>query len=327
MGWNTERAQASPIFEPLRVHGGAVFDTAWPGLDGFQRLLDARDPPVRVASGRPLAIVRQSPKPLVFEDKYEARIYLRGELQVRRDHWHDYFNLLVWLAFPRSKAALNARHFAALKAQAAAGAPNRGPAQDALTLFDEGGVVVASSDEALLDLLREWRWKELFWEGRSRLAARMQFMLFGHAVYEKALQPFLGRVEALSRGPVIRGCDGGGAHEPTGSLDALQPTPGSHLPPQRQALLRRPSATSRGILLKVEAELLAAPLRERLAEIDARLAAHLSDPERLNATRELAVVPILGVPGWHPGNASEGFYDDKDYFRPGRRNPHPDPPP
>ena len=270
MGWDTERAQASPIFEPLRVHGGAVFDTAWPGLDDFQRLLDARDPPVRVASGRPLAIVRQSPKPLVFEDKYEARIYLRGELQVRRDHWHDYFNLLVWLAFPRSKAALNARHFAALKAQAAAGAPNRGPAQDALTLFDEGGVVVASSDEGLLDLLRDWRWKELFWAGRARLAARMQFMLFGHAVYEKALQPFLG-------------------------------------------------ITSRGILLKVEADLLAAPLRERLAEIDARLSAHLSDPERLQATRELAVVPILGVPGWHADNEEESFYDNTDYFRPARR--------
>jgi hypothetical protein len=270
MGWDTEQAQASPLFEPLRVHGGAVFDTAWPGLDDFQRLLDGRDPPVRVASGRPLTLVRQSPKPLVFEDKYEARTYLRGELQVRRDHWHDTLNVLVWLAFPRSKAALNARHFAALKAQAAAGARNRGPTQDALTLFDEGGVVVASSDDGLLELLREWRWKELFWENRARLQARMHFALFGHAIYEKALRPFMG-------------------------------------------------ITGRGILLEVEPELLSAPPRERLAEFDARLAAHLSDPDRLKATRELAVVPVLGVPGWHADNENEAFYDNTDYFRPARR--------
>lgn len=269
MGWDTEQAQASPAFEPLRVHGGAVFDTAWPGLDDFQRLLDARDPPVRVAGGRPLRIVRQGPKPVVLEDKYEARIHLRGELQVRKDHWHDYFNVLVWLAFPRSKAALNARHFAALREQQAAGAPNRGPAQDALTLFDEGGVVVASDDEELLGLLQEWRWKELFWANRARLQARMRFVLFGHALYEKALRPFAG-------------------------------------------------ITGRGIVLKTEPELLVAPLPERLAELDARLAAHLADPGRLLATRELAVVPILGVPGWSANNERESYYDDTDYFRPGR---------
>jgi hypothetical protein len=25
------------------------------------------------------------------------------------------------------------------------------------------------------------------------------------------------------------------------------------------------------------------------------------------------------VPGWHPGNDREEFYDDTDYFRPARR--------
>jgi hypothetical protein len=269
MGWDTERAQASPIFEPLRVHGGAVFDTAWPGLEDFQRLLDARDPPVRVSSGLPLRFVPQGRKPNAFQEKYEPRIYLKGELQVRRDHWHDTFNALVWLAFPLAKAALNARQYSALEAQRAAGAPNRGPAQDALTLFDEGGVVVASSDDGLLELLRGWRWKELFWANRARFKARMHFALFGHAIHEKALRPFLG-------------------------------------------------ITARGILLSVEPELLSAPPRERLAELDARLAAHLSDPGRMLATRELAVVPILGVPGWCADNENEAFYDNTDYFRSGR---------
>jgi hypothetical protein len=270
MGWDTDKAQASPLFETLRIHGGAVFGASCPGLEDFQRLLDAREPSVCVSSGKPLRIVRQGPRPLVLEDKYEARTYLHGEVQVRENNLHDTFNVLVWLAFPRAKAALNARHFAALKEQAATGVANRGPAQDALTLLDEGGVVVASSDEELLALLREWRWKDLFWENRARVAARMRFVLFGHAVYEKALEPFLGII-------------------------------------------------GRGILLKVDSELLAAPPRERLAELDARLAAHIADPGRILGTRELAVVPILGVPGWYLGNDDPAFYDNTAYFRPARR--------
>jgi hypothetical protein len=275
MNWNIEHTRNSPIFEPLRVHGGTLFDAALdrapPNLDGLQRLLDARDPPVRVASGERLRVVPQGRKPAVFEDKYEARIYLKGELQVRPQSAHDTLNLLVWLAFPHAKAALNARHFAALREQSATGAANRGPAQDALTLFDEGGVVVASSDPEPLALLREWRWKSLFWTNRARLAAHMQFLLFGHAVYEKAMQPF-------------------------------------------------PGIIGRGIVLEVEPALLAAPLRDRLGEIDARLAAHIGDAGRILTTRELDVVPILGVPGWYPANEEGAFYDNTDYFRPARRD-------
>jgi len=158
----------------------------------------------------------------------------------------------------------------------------------------------------------------LFWRNRARLQAKMRLVTFGHALYEKALRPFIGRVEAWSRGPVFRGCDGGGAHEPMGLPDAFQPTPGSHLPPPRQALLRRPSATGRGILLKSEPGLHALPLQEQLAVMDTRVAARLSGPASLSATRELAVVPVLGVPGWCADNESEAFYDDLDYFRPGR---------
>ena len=33
---------------------------------------------------------------------------------------------------------------------------------------------------------------------------------------------------------------------------------------------------------------------------------------------ELAPLPVLGVPGWWPDNEAQGFYDNSDYFRPGR---------
>ena len=267
--WNPDFLSRSPMFDPLRVHAPAAFGDDWPSPADLQRLLEQRGPRVRNASGTPLRLVAQGRRPRTLEERYEARMFLRGELQVRERNWHDLLNVLVWLAFPRAKAALNARHYAALAAQRAARAPNRGPAQDALTLFDEGGVIVTSGDDELIDCLRGWRWKELFWARRARLPARMRFHLFGHALYEKALQPFIG-------------------------------------------------ITGRGIVIKAGAGLPGAPLAEQLAVLDAALAAHLSDPATLAATRELEIVPVLGVPGWCRDNEREAYYDNTDYFRPAR---------
>ena len=33
---------------------------------------------------------------------------------------------------------------------------------------------------------------------------------------------------------------------------------------------------------------------------------------------ELAPLPVLGVPGWWAANEAASFYDNRDYFRPGR---------
>lgn len=269
MEWDPGFLARSPMFEPLRALGAALAGPDWPTRQALQDLLARREEPVMTRSGLPVHLVPAGGRKRSFEERYEARIHLRGEMVFRDRNWHDLLNVLVWLTFPRAKAALNARHFEALVAQHAAGAANRGPAQDALTLFDEGGVIVASRDKKLLGLLAEWRWKELFWSNRAQLPARMRFFLFGHALYEKALRPFLG-------------------------------------------------ITGRGVLLDVEPELLAGPPGRALSEIDSRLAAILSDSRNLAAARELAVVPILGMPGWHPDNEREGFYDDQDYFRPGR---------
>ena len=70
-------------------------------------------------------------------------------------------------------------------------------------MFDEGGVVVMSAQPALARLLREHAWKMLFWEQRAALAGALGFFVFGHALYEKALQPYTGMT---GRG-VIMACD------------------------------------------------------------------------------------------------------------------------
>jgi len=270
MDWDPDFLSRSPMFEPLHALGGVLARPDWPARAVLQNLLERGGNPVMTCSGLPLRLVPAGGRMRSFEERYEARIHLRGEMIFRECNWHDLLNVMAWLTFPRAKAALNARHYAALRAQYAAGAANRGPAQDALTLFDEGGVIVASCDDQLLRKLREYRWKELFWHSRDETRSRMRFMLFGHALYEKALRPFVG-------------------------------------------------VTGRGVLLKTEPGLLAAPAAAQLAALDARIAHHISDPRHLAATRELAVVPVLGVPGWWPGNERESYYDNTDYFRPGRR--------
>lgn len=267
MDWDPNFFARSPMFEPLDAHRSAVWPGQWPGLTLLQGLLERRVPPVRTASGMPLRLVPQVDERGRAHLRYEERVYCRGELQVRANNWHDLFNVLVWATFPLAKAALNARHYAAMSRRGPADSSNRGPVEDALTLFDEGGVIVAATSRELLDLLRAHGWKELFWHRRGAVVREMRFYLFGHALYEKALRPFTG-------------------------------------------------ITGRGICFDVGENFMQAPVAERLAELDGRVAAHIGAPERLSATGDLVRVPILGVPGWCADNATGCYYDNKDYFRP-----------
>ncbi len=68
----------------------------------------------------------------------------------------------------------------------------RGAERDALTHFDECGIVVLSSQPELLDLLRDFKWKALFAERRADVMRAMRFVVFGHATYEGLLKPFRG---------------------------------------------------------------------------------------------------------------------------------------
>ncbi|HZF20231.1 MAG TPA: DUF3025 domain-containing protein [Burkholderiales bacterium] len=141
-----------------------------------------------VVSGGGAAIRFVPPAPVKeAAARYEVRIFETGEVQTRPGNWHDLFNALVWLAFPQTKAIINRHHRDEIAARR--GDPRRGTARDVLTLFDEGGVVVASANAELSELLRAFSWKELFWTRREEVRRLMRFHVFGHAIYEKALAP------------------------------------------------------------------------------------------------------------------------------------------
>ena len=69
------------------------------------------------------------------------------------------------------------------------------------------------------------------------------------------------------------------------------------------------------------------PAAPSIAELDAWVAADLSASKL--STKPFLPLPVLGVPGWWPGNKDLSFYDDRSVFRapPGdaknRANPHP----
>lgn len=68
----------------------------------------------------------------------------------------------------------------------------RSQIENMLSLFDEGGTVIVSSDESLLQLIRDFQWKQLFWNRRDELAEKLQCITYGHAMYEKGLMPYVG---------------------------------------------------------------------------------------------------------------------------------------
>ncbi|MBC7944437.1 MAG: DUF3025 domain-containing protein [Burkholderiales bacterium] len=185
--WLPDRVTGPPMFAPLAEFAGLLPGDRWPHVEQLSGLAARRA--ITVRSGKRLRFVAQDAE---AARPYEARIFAHGEVQTRTENWHDLFNALVWLAFPEIKAVLNARHHAELQARVAHESRNRGPLRDALTLFDESGVIVACANPELARLLHEFRWKELFWARRAETVADVRFFVFGHALYEKALAPYPG---------------------------------------------------------------------------------------------------------------------------------------
>lgn len=126
--------------------------------------------------------------PAPSDPYYEVHLFETGEVHTRVGNRHDFFNALCWLAFPRTKARINALHAAQIPREGG----RRGRLRDLLTILDEGGALVACADPALAALVREFRWKELFWERRERVRAAMRILVLGHATLEQALAPWPG---------------------------------------------------------------------------------------------------------------------------------------
>ena len=191
MDWVEAAGQLrAAIYAPLWPAIARLPVDRWPGHADLTALAGE----VRNARGLPVRFVAPRGPAQRERPHYEAHIAATGEVETRSESWHDLFNALAWITFPRTKAAINAQHAAILEAGGEKEARHRSPARDALTLFDEGGVIVASTSPGMHRLIVDFRWKELFWERRAELYATTRFFTFGHACYEQALAPYVGMV-------------------------------------------------------------------------------------------------------------------------------------
>ncbi len=195
MNWQPNTLLKNPIFAPLYALISVLPNDKFPTLIELNAVLAERSAATTalcVAAGHALRFVPQQAGKLGFEAQYEPRCYLTGEVQTRENNWHDLLNALVWLTFPRTKAAINARHFAVLQTEQVAGKSQRGAIRDSNTLLDESGVIVACANPELAALLRNFQWHELFWQQRAAVQNELGFYVFGHGLYEKAMQPYIG---------------------------------------------------------------------------------------------------------------------------------------
>ncbi|QFZ81721.1 DUF3025 domain-containing protein [Variovorax paradoxus] len=168
-------AWAAPWLAPYRDPGEAVAQAVAQGGTVAAALQAAKPPAVP-------GFVTQDALP--EGQAYEAHIF-RTRTVPTRDNLHDFFNGLVWLAFPETKRRLNELQAAEI-ARAGVGA-TRGPLRDALTLFDENGAVL-DAPPALWDALIARDWQTLFVTQRS-LWHEARLLLFGHALLEKLVTP------------------------------------------------------------------------------------------------------------------------------------------
>jgi hypothetical protein len=121
-------------------------------IDRLNVLAQEADPAPSSATGAEIRFVA-SRQPMSGLG-YEERILATGAVATRPDAAHDVMNALCWVAFPQAKRACNALHIA----YANAAGNGRGTKRDALTLFDESGVIALCADPPLAAMLHSHRW-------------------------------------------------------------------------------------------------------------------------------------------------------------------------
>lgn len=222
-------------------------------------------------------------------EAYERFIAATGNIPTR-NNLHDLFNGSIWLTFPKTKALLNYHHIGEIAKQGIG--ESRGRVRDTITVFDENGAILVTSQPSIGEALIDFNWQACLVSSRDKwddLAQQPQqpqqlqrsqqqkpnaqaaVYIFGHALLEQLLQP-------------------------------------------RKALC------AHSVVINVTAEFFTLALAARIRYLDIKLAEHMHALlSQENVTpRQLAPLPILGIPHFWPANSDPSFYDDNYVFRSGR---------
>jgi len=181
VAWYSGIRLETPCWEDYRAYVTRMGDAGFPDCARLNALLG---PDAVNGAGQPVRFV---PSGTLDDTPYEQQVWKSGLIATRPGSWHDLFNALVWVRFPRIKSAMNALHHQEI---AASGDARRGPVRDALTLFDECGAIVFSADAQLLGKLAQRSWHDVFVRDSARWESATGLCVCGHAMLEKCLSPY-----------------------------------------------------------------------------------------------------------------------------------------
>jgi len=181
--WDTSVFNDSKIIKQIQTYTDLFKHlTEWPDISVYTAIFKKYNHNIKP--------VEQSTVINSFEEQYEPRVFLKGELQTRTQNWHDFFNAIIWLKFPETKKTLNTLHFKQAK-QRLKGS-NRSTLENRITQFDECGAIVITNNKKLLELIKNHQWQELFLNNKTEFEENIKCVIFGHAIFEKSLNPYIG---------------------------------------------------------------------------------------------------------------------------------------
>lgn len=176
--WNPYFYKHFPGFNcilPLWKRLEAYFPYSWPQVEDYNAIAKAQ-------RNRISFVVQHT------QSRYEWEIYHHRRVMTREFHWHDFFNNLTWLSFPKLKWSITKRVCEEFSSDSV---KQRNKRQNLLAHFDECGVVICSDKRSILEDIEDFRWKKVFFETPA-LARHCLPVIVGHGMLEKALSPYIG---------------------------------------------------------------------------------------------------------------------------------------
>ncbi len=168
-----------PVFQTLASqHLALCVQSDWPKVD----ILNQQWRSLKNSQGHSIQFVAQEALTDILH--YEQRIFNQGVVATRSKNWHDLFNAMIWMRYPKIKLALNTRQVEDLNIAG----KQRTRSQCAMTHFDEAGAIIRLSDALMLAAWNEHDWVTFFthWP-RVMQTGGIQLWLFGHSIYEHGL--------------------------------------------------------------------------------------------------------------------------------------------
>ncbi len=217
---------------------------------------------------------------------YEQIIFEEHTIPTRKGSWHDFFNGIIWLQFPRTKTYLNCLHISEIKTK---GLNPRTKVRNHITHFDECGVVLFIKGSSLLAQLQQLfevqAWTSIFCELREEWNSNIFPVVFGHANLEMMLDPFIGLTGKVLLIQI----------EDVPDLHDIKPAGETSDKNQLNITLFEPQV------------------------LDALLLQHIEQNQTFFALKPFYPLPLLGVPSWHFEEQDAEFYANTNYFMPKRQ--------